>query len=302
MYFVTKTPNFTIVLPGGCNGYCAFCFTKGRMDESMLLQFPEYRDRLSDVLNKLPAEIGTISLSGGEPLLSPCFDLALETIRTANRRFQVVLTTNGTSLLTHVRAGRLDGVDHVNISRHAAEDKANRTIFGTRKVPSGRELRTCVRELEKRGIDTTLNCVIKPSSTKDATLAMIRFATWSGAIALCFRFEYENSIAPDLTKIEKMFQMNPTILEASCPVCRSRVQTIGGFRVVWKHGVREPTSLLSKNDLYELVFQPDGILTADWAGRIPVTLPVKKLTQSKPQIITAGNNYEFDCHPNSIPC
>lgn len=41
---------------------------------------------------------------------------------------------------------------------------------------------------------------------------------------------------------------------------------IRGITVHTSHGIVEPTSILAKNQAYELIFHPNGKVTTDWGG------------------------------------
>lgn len=47
---------------------------------------------------------------------------------------------------------------------------------------------------------------------------------------------------------------------------------IRGITVHSSQGITEPTSILTKKQVFELILQTNGILTTDWAGNRPVSM------------------------------
>ena len=165
--FLTNSPNFSLVLPGTCNARCSFCFWQ----EEKEAKLKDFLLNLDRSLKALPLEFKQISITGGEPTLSPLFEDVLALIK-QHRNLEgsswnkVVLTTNGHNLKVMMKYLR-GVVDHVNISRHAIKDEDNQAIFGTDTVPTAADLYKLTQSLNKRGIDATLNVVL-PSLEMDS--------------------------------------------------------------------------------------------------------------------------------------
>jgi len=126
MFYLKKesgsTANFSIILPGECNAKCQFCFWKRNAAES-----PMYAQGLRWYLQALGKRITQISITGGEPTISPVFNEVIEVLREF-KDIKIVLTTNGSNL--HTKLSVIEGIiQHVNISRHAINDKENNDIF-----------------------------------------------------------------------------------------------------------------------------------------------------------------------------
>lgn len=75
-----QDPNFSIVMPGGCNADCAFCFNKDkrtvRMGDRMTWLLNLYR-----TLVALPEQFYQISITGNEPMMSPIIGDVLSILR-----------------------------------------------------------------------------------------------------------------------------------------------------------------------------------------------------------------------------
>jgi len=129
MITYTDSPNFSIVMPGGCNAECSFCYHRSARTVERVSS-REFVGRLGMFLHALPAQFRQVSITGGEPLLSPALADVLDTIRLQRDRYRhVVLTTNGTRLPEMAR--HLAGVvDHVNVSRHHYSEAKNLRVFG----------------------------------------------------------------------------------------------------------------------------------------------------------------------------
>jgi MoaA/NifB/PqqE/SkfB family radical SAM enzyme len=252
-----KNPNFSIVLPGKCNGNCGFCFWK----ESSACE--NYIQNLKETINNLPEQFYQLSLTGGEPTLSPYFSDILENIDT-DRWLNTVLTTNGVNLKKFIH--QLEGkIQHVNISRHHYDDKINESIFESKSVPSANFLKKLVKELNDVGIDVTYSAVITEHlNNKDEIKKFIKFAKSHGVNQVFFRKQHGTL---DPSEAEKAFEHLPQE-HHNCPVCRNTTQHINETKVVWKASLEEPSKELGM--IYELVYNQNGKLTSDWEQELIV--------------------------------
>lgn len=255
-----NNPNFSIVVPGGCNGKCDFCFWQKTKPCG------NYINKLTETLNNLPSQFYQISLTGGEPTISPYLKSILETIDKRNFT-KVVLTTNGSKLLDVIPM--LEGkVNHINISRHHYEEDLNNNVFKTKMI-SNRQLKHVIAELNKVGIDVTLSAVLNENlNNKSQIKEYIDFAHRMGATQVFFRKPH-GTLEP--TSVEKAFESYKGS-EYHCPVCRTKTQLIEGMHVAWKASLEEPSSVMSK--IYELIYHEDGSVTKDWEGKLNVDVSV----------------------------
>lgn len=171
-------PNFSIVMPGGCNGKCSFCFWEKAKTCG------NYSEKLKETLDLLPKQFDQLSITGGEPTISPYLAEVLNMID--RKKFKkVVLTTNGANLLNTIPI--LEGkVDHVNISRHHYKDSLNEEVFKT-KMSNKEQLKKMTLELNKIGIDVTFSAVLNENlNTQDDIEKYIKFAKKCGATQVFF--------------------------------------------------------------------------------------------------------------------
>jgi hypothetical protein len=231
------------------------------------------------VLNRLPKQFSQISITGGEPTMSPALGATLRTIariQDETGRYQhVVLTTNGLHLDRWLDDPNfLQVVRHVNISRHHHDWRLNRKLFGVNKMSGFETLARFCEDLNERGIDVTFNAVITPDLRPDQIEAYIEFARECGASAVCFRKRHtkRGTLAP--TRHEQQFADHKITHHSACPVCRSDSMLIKGMPVHWKASTFEPSNDLG--EIYELILQADGQLTSDWAGEHKVRLPANR--------------------------
>lgn len=276
--FTTDETNLTVVLPGPCNAKCNFCLSKNepKVDKDYLVN-------LRAAINLVPKEIDQVSISGGEPTLSP---MMAATLRMLKRRFKkVVLTTNGAKLIA-----RLDTikayVTHVNLSRHSADLSRNQDIFNTKSLITDGEIEYVADELGKKGIDLTFNCVYDEdefSMTRPNALALIDNARSLGAVRVNFRYN-QNLNTLDPSTLEKSFDDYNQIGSSGCPVCFTRTKRIKGLPVSFKYTLAEPGHRVS--DIYELIIQPNGELTTDWEGKVNYANVIKtmELLENRPKI------------------
>src|ERR1035437_603430 len=185
-------PNFTIVMPGGCNAKCEFCFWK--QDKTT----KDYMERLKDTMDLLPSQFYMISISGGEPTISPYFKKVLNSIDT-ERFTHRILTTNGTHLMKHIDIIK-EKIQHINISRHHWDDEINAKIFECDTIPSSEHISKCVDELNKAGIDVTFSCVLTDEyiTTKEDIIKYVEYAKSCGASHIYLRKKHENLLPHEI--------------------------------------------------------------------------------------------------------
>lgn len=264
-----QNPNFSIVTPGGCNANCNFCFWK------KTTPCKGYFEKLSNILNNLPEQFNKISITGGEPTISPYLEKILFLID-KYRYPKVVLTTNGFNLL-NVYEKFENIVDHVNISRHHYLDNINDNIFNS-SMPKEKDLKLMTEKLNNIGIDVTFSAVLnKDLKTEKDIKSYIDFAKKNGASKIFFRKPH-GDLSPSIT--ESIYE-NIKYREHVCPVCRDRNQLIEGMNITWKSSLVEPS--IELDAIYELIFNENGKLTKDWKGLYEVDINkqfVEKINES----------------------
>lgn len=257
---LVDAPNFTAVLPGTCNANCDFCFWS-REDQGGSVTHWDFAKKLAGTLDSLPADFWQISLSGGEPTISPVFDEVINVIRSRRNKFsKVVLTTNGVRLAE--KSSVIRGVvDHINISRHAVDDDENLKRFRSLTVPTGKEIEGLVN-LDYGNADVSLNCVISRYTFSPFCLDYVLWARRLGVKAVNFRIE---SGSLDACIAEAVIGLAYGGQSSGCPVCRTTHMLVDDFPINWKYSLEEPSH--TWKGIYELIMQPNGELTVDWEGK-----------------------------------
>ena len=101
------------------------------------------------MLDGLPDCFDQLSLTGGEPTLSPYFLEVLDVVRSRRNKYKkVVLTTNGQKILDFKKEIK-QTVDHINLSRHHWTEKKNAEVFKTKNVPGFKKLKEISRVFKK---------------------------------------------------------------------------------------------------------------------------------------------------------
>lgn len=257
MNLLNNDPNFSIVLPGGCNANCDFCFAGSRPNR---ISLAKYLTNLEKILNTLPKEFYQISITGGEPGISPYLEHVLELISEHREKYtNILLTTNGTNLLKH-KDIISKAVDHINISRHHYDSVSNKKIFKGSYDITEPYLEQCIDEYGKVGIDVSVNCVVNDFTTKEFIEKFIQFSKSIGFSAIRFRKENGTN---DPVAVEKEFEEYKVLWNGESPVCKTRKRKISGIDTFWKTSVVEPDDV-SGNKLFELVYMEDGNVYSDW--------------------------------------
>jgi MoaA/NifB/PqqE/SkfB family radical SAM enzyme len=267
---IVPVPNFSIILPGGCNAKCDFCFWQQEKATK------NYVAKLSKTLSALPEYFRSISLTGGEPTLSKHLEPVLHSIDN-DRWDRIVLTTNGTNLLSIDRELLSEKVNFINISRRSVDDNENWDIFNSKSVPRLSKIECIIDDMNKIGIPVNINCVLRGQfKSKEDVFKFIYEMKNCNASSITFRVEQNtekdsNGTAVDVSLEESWFSDYQKIYDNECPVCRSVSQIIRGIKVSWKSAYNEPSKQL--NDVaYEAIFHPSGKVTSDWESTEEIDL------------------------------
>lgn len=264
MKLVTKNPNFSIVVPTGCNARCGFCFWNKNNDK-ITVDKEEYLNNLEYILNRLPKQFQQCSITGGEPTyLSWLVDI----LRLARKRFpKVVMSSNGFK----IKESHLELIDHLNISRHDPDDIKNRQIFNSNTVPSLYQLELINSQAHKHNVDVTLNSVVTNETPFIFYNKMVKITRQVNADHMCFR-KIHSDLKP--LEVERAMSKYPILNVSECPVCKTKIRKIDGMETVWKYSVEEPSN--DMNGIYELIFHPNMNLTTDWKGDNIMNGEIKK--------------------------
>jgi len=260
----TKTlqgdPNFSIVLPGKCQGSCKFCCWEFKSTPN------QYVDRLRRAINRLPDEFKRVTITGGEPTLSGYLGVTVDVLRETRDWDAVVLSSNGAKLGDYTDLQ----VDHVNLSRHHHDLKKREEIFDA-VIPCDMYVMDVIDRFNCSGVDVTLVALLcdqfvnnSPDPQGNDIIEFVKYADNLGASAVTFRTDcHKNSTKPP--KEMKWVSEYKTNDRWSCEACRIWTQIIRGKQVQWKAAKAEPSQIHGVP--YELIFQQDCKLTTDWAGK-----------------------------------
>lgn len=182
---VYKNFNFSIFVDDYCNADCKFCvaqlryshrnemYQKGHIADDL-----EYLKRLEQVLELIRPLNPSISITGGEPTLSPKLPEILRLVHSYGFRKRTI-TTNGSGLLKRVNGTErvIEQLiryqwNHLNISRVSRDDNQNRSI-----MRYGREEEYCDNQMLKEILSITnqstlhhrLSCLLLQESVNSVT-------------------------------------------------------------------------------------------------------------------------------------
>jgi MoaA/NifB/PqqE/SkfB family radical SAM enzyme len=251
-------PNFSIIATNKCNADCKFCFVK---KNKKVKDSNNYITSLEKTLDLLPEAFSQISITGGEPLISPSIREILGVVRDRKKMYpNVVLTTNGTNLL-NLGDEITRAVDHVNISRHHYDEQENIKLFGGCYDVGDSYVESAINTYSKFGVDISCNCVVSLSTKPDFILNFIKWARSIGFISVHFRAECNDySMTP--LPVDEYFNDHKVLAFANCPCCSTKYQSILGYNVYWKYSIPEPSEVIP--GVFELVFNVDGKAYKDW--------------------------------------
>ena len=254
-------PNFSIVMPGGCNAKCSFCFNK-EQPSFKTIPISEWIDNLISYIVPLDNRFYQISITGGEPLTSPHLPYLMSVLRPYKAKYSnILITTNGTDLIKNVDTVAI-ATDHINLSRHHWDEVTNNEIFGGGYHMEDDDVEQAIDLYGARGIDISANCVINDTTKPDFIESYIKWAKAIGFYAV--RFRKENG-TQDPTPAEQYYKSYKVLWSGSCGVCRTVLQRIMGMSVYWKTSVLEPSDHM--DEVFELVYQPNGVAYRDWMGK-----------------------------------
>jgi organic radical activating enzyme len=269
-------PNLTIIVPGKCNAKCKFCYWN--REDGNIIPPTDYKQKLISILQSLPAELcPAISVTGGEPTISPYFKVVLDAIKKSGiTRDRIVLNTNGAGFSKYSIDDLLDlGITNINLSRHHDSEKMNNMIFGSEMITVD-EIQTLLNHSNKGADKVTINCVIDETCSRECIIQMLDFCHRLAPYRpLDITFRNVATVGTKLSTAELFFRWTfPILSDNSCPVCSATTQDICGVIVTWKSGNPEPSQHLNK--IYEFVIHPDGKLYADWSRKLPVYLTTER--------------------------
>lgn len=144
-----------------CNGNCPFCIERGRslIEEDKNL----YLKRLKAIFDEFEKKglLYSVSITGGEPLLSNKILDILDVIDSYN--FQMVtINTNATFLDKYIDDLAKHNIYGINISRHHYDEIKNNEIFQFKKVFTNADLKNVINKYRQLNPNTKfrLQCIL----------------------------------------------------------------------------------------------------------------------------------------------
>ena len=176
---VYKNFNFSIFIDDICNADCKFCVAQLRYEHRKLLfkkchikNKKEYLRRLEEVLKVVRPLNPSISITGGEPTISPILTDVLKLVDKYNFRKRTI-TTNGSGLFniqdndTVLNNLIKYNWNHLNISRVSADDKINKKIMRYEKDSeycSMKDLQKILEITNKSNLKHRISCLLLKES------------------------------------------------------------------------------------------------------------------------------------------
>lgn len=268
-----------IVIPGGCNARCKFCYNRDMWRKNIreVVPFAAFRLNLNDSLKTIIEEIGekdriSIDITGNEPTCNiPDLMYALAVIRNYKECVsRVTLTTNAFFLEKLIPF--LPGiVDYVNISLHDFREKYRRRVMDWSVLDV--VVKSCVEKLNGCGIPCSAVAVIW-KKYQDFSWWRDRFIEWCkeyGFISLRFRCNVHMDDQSFFDEYMEQTINDPrfqVITHENTPDshwCRLRMED--KFRVFFLHGVKDTTKFTKG---IEYVIADDGGLYTDYKKQHPI--------------------------------
>ena len=292
-----NNPNFSIRTPGGCNAKCAFCFYKRGPDELPPKKYLEY---ILNVVKNIPPECNAVSITGGEPTISPYLGMIMAAL--GNRSFErIVLTTNGLDFNTF-NFKEYDNLTHVNVSYHHHHSAVRAKIYDRKTIPSDGhdwqprvDLRpndfklnnpSTINHMKESGKIFSLSCTLT-DQFKDYN----EFIKYMETIyvmnqqhniidRVMIRVDHAKGIAEDHPLESLMYTDSRFIYEGGVEndcVKHGVYKYNNSLNIDFKYAVLEPSIVMEDiskmvkklggyTSIYEYICQPNGKVTLDWEG------------------------------------
>lgn len=268
-----KVITIKLVIPGGCNARCSFCYMKdykevptGTKEEFLKSYLNSLQHVLDEIENKNPV---SLDITGNEPTFDSDFlKIILKQLKEfdiQNKVQRVTITTNGFHLKEVIPYFE-NVINYVNISAHDYDLYERQKIFGF-KTFTDLEYADLVRELKNIGITTSAVTVIhKPIvNFRDWFDKFVNWCEEIGFIALrlrCDVFWNRKDLFDEYMVCGLEHEDYSVINHEVTPDSHwCRLRRFDKFRVFFLHGVAD-TSFWTKG--IEYVIADDGICYCDF--------------------------------------
>lgn len=260
-----KVITIKLVIPGGCNAKCPFCYNK---DKDMSCDKEQFLNNFLGSLDNIIRKIGnknpiSVDITGNEPTLDPEFlSLVLIKLKSYNIKSKVLrttMTTNGTNLIKVIPY--MKGViDYVNISVHDWRPAERKDILGF--CMNDTDYKNIVNQLNSIGITVSACAVIFKEITHFEKWRdfFIDWAKEIGFIAVRFRCNvfWKNTETFDsylMSSMSETDKFEVITYEDTTDSHWCRLRRKDKMRVFFLHGVLD-TSIKTKG--IEYVIDTDG--------------------------------------------
>lgn len=306
-YLVYYNVNLSVFVSDECNASCNFCVARLRYFHEgvdyikpAIADDEEYFSRLNEVISAVKPLNPSVSLTGGEPTISPRLPRILTILASHNVRKRTI-TTNGSGLLSIPHGQKKTILDllidyklaHLNISRAHYDEKINQEIMKAKGGLSNENLEYVIRYALRYGVRPRLSCVLLKGYI-DNFDEIIKYLDWAeslGADNVVFRqlmgFDskaVKDGLVPRYC-LEKEVALLPFLEIISRDSRFTFIKQVLGYYYyveVWRYrniDVVFETADLKLIDsekekslkqtggipvIYELVFHPNGNLCGSW--------------------------------------
>lgn len=168
-----KIDYLRISITDRCNLRCIYCMPQGEanfIEHEEILTHNEIL-RLSNIASQLG--VRKIKITGGEPLIRKGVIDLIRDIKNIDLIKEVTLTTNGVLLEKYLDELKLIGIDGINISLDAVEDRKFKEITG---FDYSSKVISAIKKSAKIGIKTKVNSLIIPQINIEEIYNLVEIA------------------------------------------------------------------------------------------------------------------------------
>lgn len=304
--------NLSIFVDDYCNADCKFCVAQLRYENRNQLykkkkieDDEEYYKRLDEVLEKLEPLNLSVSITGGEPTLSPRLPKILELLEKHHIRKRTI-TTNGSGLFNVVNGKTMidhlidNHFDHLNISKTHYDEEENKKIMCYKQgYCSNEDLKKIIPYALEHNLRPRLSCLLLKDGihTVDGMAKYIEFYEKYGIDNIIFRqlMDYDLEKMCNVEKMAYCKQNEVNLNDIWKSVDKDErfkpyKNILGYYYYVEIYNYNNVVVCSESADLkvlyeekkknpdvvYELVFHPNGNLNGSWVDNEDILLGYQK--------------------------
>lgn len=310
---IYKNFNFSIFIDDYCNADCKFCVAQLRYEHRNLiykkekLEYDDYIKQLEFVLKTIRPLNPSISITGGEPTISPKLIDVLKLVDKYGFRKRTI-TTNGSHLLD-MAYGRTVlenlikyGWQHLNISRTSTDDKLNQEImrYNSHEGYCDNEmLKEILRVTNGSTLAHRISCLLLQDSVNSVEKIKDFVEFYCGLGANNFIFRQLMDYSHDAVNVEKMHYCESNKVDLNdiwedfekYPEFVPFLNILGYYYYVEIYKYKNMATVAGEsadmkvqykefeahpNTIYEMVFHPNGNLCGSWVDKDKILIPWEK--------------------------